>query len=153
MANTYTQLRTHLIFAVKGRQHLIPKQHKDEVEKYMTAVLQKRKHKLLAIYCMPDHTHIFIGQHPEQSISKIVEQVKSAATKFIKQQTWMPFKFEWQRGYGAFSHAKSNTDQVVKYILNQEEHHKKKSFREEYLQILNNLDIKYEEQYLFEFYD
>ena len=153
MANTYTQLRVQLIFAVKGREKVVPKKHRPQVEKYITGLIQKRRHKLLAIYCMPDHIHIFIGWHPSQSIAKLVEEIKKASRTFIKQQHWMPFDFEWQRGYGAFSYSKSQTDAVVKYILNQELHHKKRSFRGEYLDILRKQDIDFKEKYIFEFYD
>ena len=95
MANNYTQIRIQLIFAVKGREGMIPESHRIEVEKYITALIQKRKHKLLAIYCMPDHIHILIGQNPAQSISDLVEKIKTESTKFIKKQTWMPFVFQW----------------------------------------------------------
>jgi len=132
---------------------MIPKEHKDQVEKYFTGLVQKRKHKMLAIYCMPDHIHIFIGWHPAQSISDLVEQVKTASCKFIKKQSWMPFDFAWQGGYGGFSYSKSQTDAVVKYVLNQEHHHKKRTFREEYLEFLEKFEIEYDEKYLFEFYD
>lgn len=153
MANTYTQLRVHIVFSVKGRESLIPKKHKDGVEKFITGVIQKRKHKMLAIYCMPDHIHIFIGLHPAQSISDLVNDIKTSSSKKIKKQPWIRFAFAWQEGYGAFSYAKSQTDAVVKYVLNQEEHHKKRSFREEYLDMLNKFEVDYDEQYLFEFYD
>lgn len=153
MANTYTQIRIQIIFAVKGRDKLIPKRHRNQVEKYISGVIQKRNHKLLAIYCMPDHIHILIGWHPAQSMSKLVEEVKKASRIFIKEQSWMPFDFEWQRGYGAFSYSKFQTDAVVNYILSQEEHHKTKSFKEEYMNILTKLEISFEEKYLFEFYD
>lgn len=153
MANTYSELRTQLIFAVKGRESLIAKKHKEEVEKYITFLIQNQKHKLLAIYCMPDHIHIFIGQHPEQSISNLVQKIKTESTKFIKKQEWMKFQFSWQKGYGAFSYSKSQTDAVVKYILNQEEHHRTRTFREEYLDILEKLEMNFNPKYVFEFYD
>ncbi len=153
MANTYTQLYIQIIFAVKGRQNLIPQKHKADVYRYITGVIQKRKHKLLAINGMQDHIHIFLGWHPSQSISDLVNNIKTASTKHIKEQDWMPFAFSWQIGYGAFSYSRSHIDAVVKYILNQEEHHKKRTFREEYLDFLNKFDIPFEEQYLFEFYD
>ena len=152
MAGTYTQIRIHLIFSPKGRKSLILKKHKTEVEKYITGVIQNQGHKLLAINCMPDHIHIFIGQSPKQSISLLVEKVKKSSRTYIKEQSWMTFDFNWQRGYGAFSHSKSQTDAVVKYILNQEEHHKKKTFRDEYLDVLRNFEIEFEERYVFEFY-
>ncbi len=152
MANTYTQLKIHLVFAVMGRENMIPETHHTEVEKYITGIVQNRQHKMLAIYCMPDHIHIFIGLHPAQSISKLVEEIKKASQTYINQQPWMPFNFKWQRGYGAFSYSKSQTNAVVKYILNQPKHHKKKSFRDEYLEMLRKFDVDFDEKYLFEFY-
>ena len=132
---------------------MIPKVHRIQVEQYITGLIQKRKHKLLAIFCMPDHIHILIGWHPAQSISKLVGEIKIASQNFVKKQTWMPYDFAWQRGYGAFSYSKSQTDAVVKYILNQEFHHRKRTFREEYLDILTRNEIDFDDQYLFDFYD
>ncbi len=153
MANTYTQLYIQLVFVVKGRQNLIPQEHKDTIYKYMTGVLQKRKHKVIAINGMPDHVHIFIGLHPAQSLSKLAEEVKTATTKFIKQQSWNRFDFAWQIGFGAFSYSRSHIDAVYKYIQNQEEHHKVKSFKEEYLEFLHKFEVEYDDKYLFEFID
>jgi REP element-mobilizing transposase RayT len=153
MANTYTQLRVHIVWAVQRRENMIPKDHREEVEKYITTCFQERKHKVLAIYCMPDHVHVFIGWHPTQSVSELVGEVKTAASKFIKKQSWMQYNFSWQLGFGAFSYAKSQTDVVVKYVLNQAEHHKKRTFREEYLEMLQRFEVDYKEEYLFEFYD
>lgn len=153
MANTYTQLYIQLVFVVEGRDNMIPKAHKDSVEKYITGLVQERKHKMLAIYCMPDHTHLFIGYNPAQGLPDLVSEVKTGATKYIKKQPWMPFDFSWQRGYGAFSYSRSHIDRVVKYILNQEEHHKQKTFREEYLEMLKKFEVDYDDRYLFEFYD
>jgi len=153
MANTYTQLYIQLVFAVQGREHLIPKAHKEQVQRYMTGVIQKRKHKLIEINCMPDHAHIFVGLHPAQSISDLVEETKTAVTKFIKKQPWMPFAFSWQRGFGAFSYSRSHIDSVVKYIQNQEAHHQKRTFREEYMDMLKKFEVPFDERYLFEFYD
>jgi len=153
MANTYTQLYIQMVFAVKGREHLIPKEYKEDVHRYITGVIQQRKHKLLAIHCMPDHAHVFIGYHPTQTLPDLVSEIKTASTKYIKKQRWMPFDFSWQVGYSAFSYSRSHIDKVVKYILNQEEHHKKRTFKEEYLDMLQKFDIDYNEQYVFEFYD
>ncbi len=151
MANTFTQLRIQLVFAVKGRDNLIPEKYREKVERFITTIIQNRKHKLLAIFCMPDHIHILIRLNPSQSLSKLVEEIKKHSQKFIDEQKWTPFPFKWQRGYGGFSYSKSQTDGVVKYILNQKEHHKKKTFKEEYINILTNLEIDFEEKYLFEF--
>ncbi len=153
MANTYTQLRVQIVFAVKGRESLIPKQHKAQVEQYITSLFQNRKYKVLAINCMPDHIDIFIGLHPTQSLSDLVGEVKTASSKFIKKQKWMPFDFAWQLGFGAFSYSKSQTDVVVKYVQNQEERHKKRTFREEYLDFLEKFEVDFDEKYVFDFYD
>lgn len=152
MANTYTQLYVQIVFAVKGRQHLIPKEYKDDVQKYITGIIQNRQHKLLAINCMPDHIHIFIGLHPAQSISDLVNAIKTASNKFIKSQYWMPYSFSWQRGFGAFSYSRSAVDNVVKYINNQEIHHRKKNFESEYRDFLEEFFVEYDDRYLFEFY-
>lgn len=151
MANTYTQCYIQLVFAVKGREHLIPQANKDEVYKYMTGIIQAHKHKLLAINGMPDHVHLFIGWHPDQSLSKLVYEVKTSTTKFIKQQHWMPFAFSWQKGFGAFSYSRSHIDSVCKYIARQEEHHRNRSFKDEYLEMLKKFAVNYDEKYLFEF--
>lgn len=153
MANTYTQLQVQIVFSVRGRHNMIPGLHREQVEKYITGIVQNRKHKLLAIYCMPDHMHIFVGLHPADSISGLVTAIKKGAKKYVNEQDWMSFAFDWQRGYGAFSYAKSQTSVVVNYILNQEKHHKKKTFKEEYLEMLAKFEVAYEDQYLFEFYE
>lgn len=155
MANTFTQLYVQLVFASKGREKLISKKHKEVVHKYIAGVIQekRRNHKLLAINCMPDHIHIFVGLHPSQSISSLVSDIKTASSKFIKKQDWMSFNFEWQDGYGAFTYSKSHIDAVVKYILNQEDHHKTRSFKDEYIEFLNKFEVPFDEKYLFEFYE
>ncbi|MFK7774919.1 MAG: transposase [Saprospiraceae bacterium] len=115
MANTFTQLYVQLVFAPKGREKIIPKQYKELVQKYVAGVVQdkRRNHKLLAINCMPDYIHIFIGLHSAQSISALVSDIKTSSTKYIKKQEWMPSKFEWQDGYGAFTYSSSHIDAVV----------------------------------------
>jgi len=153
MANTYTQIRIQFVFVVKGHKALIPKAHKGAVEKYISKLIKKRKHKLLAIYCMPDHTHILLGLHPSDSLSDLASMLKTESTKFIKKQAWMKTDFRWQVGFGAFSYSKSHTDAVVKYILNQEAHHKKQTLRREYLNFLKKFEVDYDPKYLFDFYD
>jgi putative transposase len=143
MANTYTQLYVHLVFSQKNRQSLIQKAWKDDLEKYITGIVQNNKHKLIAIGAMPDHIHIFIGYNVNQLIPDLVENIKTSSNAWIKDNQLSKFKFDWQKGYGAFSHSRSQLDTVVKYILNQEEHHKGVSFKEEYLDILKKNDIKY----------
>jgi REP element-mobilizing transposase RayT len=153
MANTYTQFYVHLVFSPKNRNALIKKTWKDNLEKYITGIVQNNRHKMLAIGSMPDHIHIFIGYNVNQLIPDLVEKIKTSSNTWIKENNLSEFKFEWQHGYGAFSHSRSQLDSVVKYVLNQEDHHRKKSFREEYQEILLKNDIKYQEEYLFEFFD
>ena len=153
MANTYSQCYFHLVFAVKNRDALIEKSWKNELEQYITGIVQNHKHKLLAIGSMPDHIHILIGYHLSHLIPDLVEEIKTSSNAWINQNGLSRFKFEWQKGYGAFTHARSQLDVVVKYILSQEEHHKKTSFREEYLDMLRKNDIEYDEKYVFDFFE
>ena len=153
MANTYTQLYIQFVFSVKGRQNLIREQFRDELEKVMCGIITNQKCKTYAIYCNPDHVHIFVGMLPSISPSKLMEQVKSSSSKWLNQKQYIPGKFSWQDGYGAFTYSRSHIDRVVKYILNQPEHHKKQSFKKEYLQLLQKYEIQYDPKYLFEWYD
>ena len=153
MANTYTQCYFHLVFAVTNRDAMIQKKWKGQLEKYITGIIQNEGHKLLAINAMPDHIHIFIGYNLNQLIPNLVEQIKTSSNKWIKDNRLSKFQFSWQKGYGCFTHSNSQIDSVVKYILNQEQHHKKNTFKEEYLKILNQNDIKYDEKYLFDFWE
>lgn len=153
MPNTYTQIYIQIVFAVKGRQNLIASSNREELHKYITGIVQKRKHKLLAIFCMPDHIHLLVGLNPSQSISDLARDVKSASSGFINEKGWLRNKFNWQEGYGAFSYSKNQIDNVVNYILKQEEHHSKKSFKAEYLDFLKEFEIDYNEMYLFEWLD
>jgi putative transposase len=153
MANTYTQLYIHLVFSPKNRDALIKKTWKEALEKYITGIVQNHKHKLLAIGTMPDHIHIFIGYDVKQTIPDLVENIKTSSNAWIKDNKLSQFKFEWQKGYGAFSHSRSQLDTVCQYILNQEVHHAKKTFREEYLEVLKKNDVEYKEEYLFDFFE
>lgn len=153
MANTYTQLYVQYVFSVKGRQNLIKEHFRDELEKVMSGIVAYQKCKTYSIYCNPDHTHIFVGMHPTMSPSKLMEQVKSGSSKWLNQKQYISGKFSWQNGFGAFTYSKSHIDKVVKYILNQPEHHKKQSFKEEYLLLLQKFEIQYDSKYLFEWYN
>ena len=153
MANTYTQLYIQFVFAVKGRENMIKESFRDELEKVMCGIVENHKCKTYAIYCNPDHTHLFVGMHPTISPSKLMEQVKSGVTKWINDKQFMKQKFNWQDGFGAFTYSKSHIDKVVKYILNQPEHHKKQSFKSEYLLLLEKFEVPYDPKYLFEWYD
>ncbi len=149
MANTYTQLYIHCVFAVKYRGALIQPQWNERLRLYITAIVQNNKHKVIAINNMPDHLHLFVGLNPNQSISEMMKLVKSDSSEWINKQRLTKCKFHWQEGYGAFSYAKSQIDTVTKYIHNQEEHHKKISFMDEYRVLLEKFDITYDERYIF----
>ena len=153
MPNTYSQIYIQIVFTVKGRQNLIPKKHREELHKFITGIVNKRGQKLLAIFAMPDHIHLLVGLNPNMAISDLVRDIKAGSSKFISENNWVNNKFSWQEGYGAFSYSKSQIDNVVKYILNQEKHHKKRTFKEEYLDFLKKFEIDYNEKYLFEWID
>jgi putative transposase len=150
MANTFTQIYVQIVFVVQGRQNLIKNEHKEELHKYITGVIKKKNQKLIAINCMPDHTHIFIGLKPNIALSDLVRDIKNNSSTFINKKKWIPGKFKWQRGFGAFSYSHSQIDKVIKYIQNQEQHHAHKSFREEYLEFLKKFSIEYDEKYVFD---
>jgi REP element-mobilizing transposase RayT len=147
--NTYTQLYIHFVFAVKYRAALLNNSWDDRLRLYIAAITQNNGHKLLAINNMPDHLHMLIGVNPSQSISDLIRLVKGDSSEWINKEKLTPYKFQWQEGYGAFSHSKSQVDKVVKYILNQQEHHKKSTFLDEYRQMLNSFDIAFDERYIF----
>jgi REP element-mobilizing transposase RayT len=153
MANTYTQCYFHLVFAVRNRNALIKKEWKNEMEKYITGIAQNHQHKMLAVGSMPDHIHILIGYNVNQLIPDLVEEIKTATNAWIKEKRLSKFKFDWQKGYGAFTHSRSEIDNVVKYILSQEEHHKKRPFKEEYLEMLEKNEVIFSNEYLFEFFN
>ncbi|MEP6746175.1 MAG: IS200/IS605 family transposase [Bacteroidota bacterium] len=153
MADTFSQIYLQFVFAVKGRQSLIPKNNKEELHKYMTGLVQNRKAKMLAIHCMPDHTHIFVGVKPIIFIPYFIKEIKVESNIFINEKKWTNKKFSWQDGYGVFSYSHSHIDRVVKYVLNQENHHHKITFREEYIGLMKKFEISFQEKYLFEFFD
>ncbi|MGM0933581.1 MAG: IS200/IS605 family transposase [Bacteroidota bacterium] len=150
MANTYTQIYIHVVFAVKGRQNLISKKWKDELYKYITGIVTNEGQKLIAINGMPDHLHILLGIKPNKNISDLIRDIKANSSRFINTRNWIAGKFEWQTGFGAFSCGHSQLDTVIHYIQEQESHHKKLNFREEYLKFLNTYNIEYNSDYLFE---
>jgi REP element-mobilizing transposase RayT len=150
MANTYSQIYIQIVFAVKGRENLIKESFRNELEKYICGTIDNLQQKPLAIYCMPDHTHILVGLKPSMAIADLVRDIKTSATKIIKENKWVQGLFEWQVGYGAFSYSKSHLDNVIHYILNQPQHHNRKTFKEEYLEFLQKFEIEYKEEYLFE---
>ncbi len=189
MSNTYTQIYIHIVFAVKGRQNLIPKEHKTELHGYIMGIIKKKKQTVIQINSMPDHIHILVGITPDTPVSNLVRDIKANSSKFIvksenkftfhqgtnalpplarfvtspsrwcignygiyyiNQKRWVMGRFEWQVGFGAFSYSRSHLDALVKYIKNQEKHHMGKTFREEYLEILERFNVNYNERYIFD---
>ena len=150
MANTFSQIYLQFVFAVQGRQSLIPQQHKAELHKYMTSLVQARNARMLAIHCMPDHAHLFVGIKPVVFMPDSIKEIKVESNKFIREKGWLKDAFHWQDGYGVFSYGHSQIDRVCKYVLNQETHHRQKTFREEYYEFLSRFAVSYQEQYLFE---
>ena len=141
-----------MVFAVQGRECFIKEPFREELQKYITGIVTKKKQKLYAIYCMPDHTHLFVSMKPDLPVSDLIRDVKSNSSSFIKDKKWGNSLFSWQEGFGAFSYSKSQSPNVVNYILNQPQHHRKVTFKEEYLEFLKKYEIEYNEKYLFEFY-
>ena len=149
MSNTFTQIHIQAIFAVKKRNGLIQKEWKDELYKYITGIVKAHTHKLLAINGMPDHLHVFFGMRPIQSLSELMQDIKGSSSKWMNEKKFIKEKFEWQQGYGAFSYSRSQVQGVIAYIQNQEAHHHKITFLEEYKNFLEKFEIDYDEQYIF----
>ncbi len=149
MANTYTQIHLQVIFAVKKRTGLIQNEWKDELYKYITGIIQKPGHKLLAINGMPDHLHVFFGMRPIQSLSDLMQNIKQDSSGWINRKKFIKEKFEWQEGFGAFSYSKSQASRVIGYVQNQENHHRKITFLDEYKKFLEKFEVDYDERYLF----
>ena len=150
MPGTYSQIYIQTIFAVKGRESSIGHHWEERLYKYITGIVQKKEQKLLAINGVPDHIHFLIGMRPSCCLSDLVREIKKSSNQFVKDNKFSKFKFAWQDGYGAFSYSHSQLDKVIAYILNQKEHHRKKTFREEYTGFLKKFNVEYDEKYLFE---
>ena len=149
MANTFTQIHIHAIFAVRNRIGLIRDQWKEELYKYITGITQTYKHKLIVINGMEDHVHMFFGMRPNQSLSDLMQDIKGSSSKWINERKFVKGRFEWQEGYGAFSYGKSQIDEVISYIQNQEIHHQNFTFLDEYKLFLEKFNIEYNHRYIF----
>lgn len=149
MGNTYTQIQIQVVFAVQFRQRLIHKSWRDELYKYITGIVQNNNHKMLQIGGMPDHLHLFIGMRPSQSLSDLMRQVKGESSEWINEKGFVKGRFAWQAGYGAFSYATAEIPRVIRYIQNQETHHTRKTFVEEYSEFLREFEIDYDDRYIF----
>ncbi len=153
MAGTFSQIYIQYVFAVKGRENLLQKPWRDEVFKYIAGIIKEKNQKAIIVNGVTDHVHVFVGLKPSMNISDLVRDIKNNSSKFINEQRFLKGKFSWQEGYGAFSYAHSQIESVYQYILKQEEHHMKKTFKEEYLDFLQKFKIDYSEKYLFEWLD
>ncbi len=150
MAGTFSQIYIQYVFAVKGRANLLQNPWRDEVFKYMAGIIKGKNQKSIIVNGVSDHVHIFVGLKPSMCISDLVRDIKNNSTNFINDQKFLKGKFSWQEGYGAFSYAHSQIEDVYNYIANQEVHHRKQAFKEEYLNFLQRFNIEYDEKYLFE---
>jgi putative transposase len=153
MANTYSQISIHGVFAVRNRSNFIIKDWRDELHKYIAGTINDIGAKSLAVGGWLDHVHVLFGPKTSMSVADVLEKIKAASSNWIKRQKFVKDQFQWQSGYGAFSYSKSQRDGVINYIMAQEDHHKKTTFKEEYLQLLNEFDVEFDQKYLFEFYD
>lgn len=149
MADTYTQIHLHIVFAVQGRASLIPAKHADTLYRYITGIITQQGQKLLAINGMPDHVHLLIGLRPDKALAYLMRDIKASSAKFINEQHWLPTKFAWQAGYGAFSYSTSQLPAVIRYIERQQEHHAKRTFADEYRLLLDKFGVSYKAEYLF----
>jgi len=150
MANTFTQIYVHIVFSVKGRQNFIQKSWKDELHKYICGIVNGKDQKVYAIGGMADHIHLLVSIKPTISISDLVRDIKANSSKWINEKQYVVGKFQWQEGFGAFSYGQSQLDIVITYINNQEQHHEQKTFKDEYMELLQRFNIIYDEKYLFE---
>jgi putative transposase len=150
MANTYSQIYLHVVFSVKGRQNLIHKDWKDELYKYICGITNNKEQKVYAIGGVADHIHILVSIKPNIALSDLVRDIKANSSKWINERELIKGKFKWQEGFGAFSYAQSQLDNVIAYINNQEQHHRKKLFKDEYIDLLQKFNVSYDDRYLFE---
>lgn len=153
MPNTYSQITIHSVFAVKYRDNFITKDWRDELHQYIAGIITKKGAKSLAVGGWKDHVHILFGLPVTNSIADFMSSIKANSSKWVNENEFVKGKFNWQDGYGAFSYAKSQRDVVIKYIINQEAHHQVKTFKQEYLKMLKDFEVDYQDRYLFEFYD
>ncbi len=153
MPDTYSQITIHAVFAVKDRGNFITKDWRNELHQYISGIITNKGAKSLAVGGWKDHVHILFGMPVIMSIADFMSAVKANSSKWINEQKFIKGKFQWQEGYAAFSYAKSQRNIIINYIANQEEHHRTKTFREEYIKMLDDFEVAYKDKYLFEFYN
>jgi putative transposase len=151
MANTFSQIYIQTVFAVSNRLSLIKPNFQEDLHKYITGIVKNQGQKLIAVNSMPDHLHILIGLKPSMALADLVRDIKSDSSTYVNKNKWVRGKFAWQEGYGAFSYGHSQLDMIIRYIQNQEKHHSRRSFRNEYLGLLRKFDIAFEDKYVFDF--
>jgi putative transposase len=150
MPSTFSQIYIQIVFAVKGRESLITQTWEEELYKYISGIVKNKEQKMLAINGMPDHIHILLGMKPSCCLSDLIREIKKSSNDFINQKRLSKHKFQWQEGYGAFSYSHSSLNNVIEYIQSQKEHHKKKTFRDEYIDFLTKFEIEFKNEYLFQ---
>jgi REP element-mobilizing transposase RayT len=148
MPGTYTQIYIHVVFSVYKRQNLIHAEWEERLYRYISGIAANKDQKMLAIHGMPDHIHFLIGMKPSCCLSDLVREIKKASNEFIKEKKFTKSKFNWQKGFGAFSYGQSQLDNVIAYIMNQRKHHRKRTFKEEYIELLKKFKVEYDEKYL-----
>ncbi len=153
MAGTYSQIYIQIVFSVKGRMNLLKKPWRQDVFKYISGIITAKNQKSIIVNGVENHIHIFVGIKPSISISDLVRDIKNNSSKYINENNFLKQKFSWQEGFGAFSYSQSHIQNVYNYIANQEEHHRKQTFKEEYLEFLREFEIEYDEKYLFDFFE
>jgi putative transposase len=151
MANTFSQIYIQTVFAVSNRQSLIKPDFKEELYKYVSGIVRNQGQKLIAINGMPDHLHILIGLKPSMALADLVRDIKADSSTYVNKKKWVRGKFTWQEGYGAFSYGHSQLNTIVRYIQNQEKHHSRRTFKNEYLSLLRKFDIRFQDKYVFDF--
>jgi REP element-mobilizing transposase RayT len=149
MANTYTQIYIQVVFAVEGRQNLLRPEHNDELQKYITGIVSGQNQKLLAINNVPDHVHLLVGLRADLSLSELMRDIKAGSSRFVNEKRWTNGRFSWQEGFGAFSYSRSQIDAVIRHIQNQQRHHARRTFREEYIEFLRKFEVEHDERYIF----
>ncbi|MDX2189893.1 MAG: IS200/IS605 family transposase [Bacteroidota bacterium] len=153
MPGTFSKIYIQVVFAVKYREAIINESWESRLFQYISGIIKEKEQKLIAINGMPDHIHIFIGMKPSCNLSDLVREIKKSSTQFVNENKFSKHKFQWQEGYGAFSYGHSQIDVVAKYVMNQKEHHKRQSFKNEYIQFLQNFEVEFDEKFLFNWFD
>lgn len=150
MAGTFSQIYIQIVFSVNGRGNLLQKEWRSELYKYIAGIITNKEQKSIIVNGMPDHVHVFVGLKPSMAISDLVRDIKNNSSNFVNDRKFVRGRFSWQEGYGAFSYAHSQVETVFNYILKQEEHHRRKTFKEEYLEFLKKFNVEFNEKYLFD---